>query len=98
MIEIEVVYALSTRQVLIKTQVELGASALTAIQQSGILQEFPEINLNSVKIGIFGKLISPDQGLQNGDRIEIYRPLLIDPKQARLLRAKKSKSLISLST
>lgn len=59
-----------------------------ALEQSGILRECPEINLSIHKVGIFGKLVSLETSLHSGDRIEIYRPLKIDPKESRRRRAK----------
>ena len=61
-----------------------------AIVDSGLLHEFPEIDLSLQKVGIFGKLANLSQIVKPGDRIEIYRPLLINPKEARRLRAKTS--------
>ena len=89
MITVEVVYASLEKQLLISLVVADNCTVGEAVQQSGILQQFPEINLENIKVGIFSKLIKLDQKLQPGDRVEIYRPLKIDPKQARLLRAAK---------
>ncbi len=90
MIAVEVVYALPERQRLIALQVEEGCSVLAAAQRSGLAQEFTEIDWNSAVLGVFGKLIEqPAQTVvRDGDRIEIYRPLLIDPKAVRRERAK----------
>ncbi len=92
LITIEVAYALPDRQKLIRLQVAPDTSPLQAIRESGMLELFPEIDLANSKIGIFGKVVpKPDAvDLREGDRIEIYRPLKIDPKQARLNRAKKA--------
>ena len=89
MVIVEVVYTSPEKQKLLTLQLPEGSSALEAISQSGILQEFPEIDLEKNKIGVFGEFISLTQPLRHLDRIEIYRPLLIDPKQARLNRVKK---------
>lgn len=91
MIAIEVVYALPDRQTLLKQQVAVGATALDAIQASGILNKYPEIDIATSKIGIFGKLIKPDTVLREKDRIEIYRPLIADPKEVRRKRAEEGK-------
>lgn len=93
MIEIEVAYALPEKQKILKVQVEEGSTIRQAAQQSTIVDEFPELNLDEAKYGIFGKASrAPDTDtVCDGDRIEIYRPLIIDPKQARANRAAKTK-------
>jgi uncharacterized protein len=87
-IPVEVIFAAPEKQVLIKLQVKVNSTVENAIHQSGILQQCPEINLIINKIGIFSKLVSLDTILSAHDRVEIYRPLLVDPKQARRRRAK----------
>lgn len=87
MINVEVAYAGLAQQAVIVLQLAEGATAELAIQQSGLLQQYPEIDLTSHKIGIFSKIVSLQAILQEGDRVEIYRPLLIDPKQVRVQRA-----------
>ncbi len=98
-ITVEVAYALPQRQRLIEVQVSVGATALEAVLQSGITQEFPEIDPATASMGIFSKPLDgkalplpQDYQLQARDRVEIYRPLTIDPKEARLARAKKAKA------
>jgi putative ubiquitin-RnfH superfamily antitoxin RatB of RatAB toxin-antitoxin module len=88
MIHITVAYATPNKQVEIPLIIEESCTVALAIKRSGILQQFPEIKLASIKVGIFSKRVALDANLQDGDRIEIYRPLIIDPKQARALRAK----------
>lgn len=85
---VAVAYALPERQVVATLRVAGGTSVDEAIRQSGILRQFPEIDLATCKVGIFGKSVPHDQLLNDGDRVEIYRPLLIDPKEARRQRAK----------
>lgn len=92
MIKVEVAYALADTQWLIALDVPNGTTAEQAIIQSGILESQPSINLKQNTIGVFSKVISKDTVLQNGDRVEIYRPLSIDPKQKRLIRANQSRS------
>lgn len=87
--QIEVAYALPQVQVLQKLNVPSGCTVEQAIRCCGILQQFPEIDLAKNKLGIFGKITQLQTVLQPHDRIEIYRPLIIDPKEARRLRAKK---------
>ena len=87
MLRVEIVYALRDRQVLLAFEVEGGTTARQAVERSGILQRFPEIDLARAGMGIFGRVVSPDTPLRDGDRVEIYRPLVADPKQARHARA-----------
>jgi putative ubiquitin-RnfH superfamily antitoxin RatB of RatAB toxin-antitoxin module len=92
MISIEVVYASVSRQILLKVDVPPGVTVRQALALSGIGEQFPELDLLQCSVGIFGKSVSqPEtQGLSDGDRIEIYRPLLADPKEVRRLRAAKA--------
>lgn len=91
MINVEVAFARPDKQEIIRLQVEQGTSAVEAVKRSGIAAVFPEIDPDKDDMGIFGKVIKnpSDHELRDGDRVEIYRPLKIDPKQARLNRAKK---------
>lgn len=86
-IQVSVAYVGPEGQALRTLETLTGTHAQEAIEQSGILGQFPEIDLATNKIGIFGKLVKPDQVLQDGDRVEIYRPLIADPKEARKRRA-----------
>ncbi|KQW27297.1 MULTISPECIES: RnfH family protein [Pseudomonas] len=92
MIEIEVVYASAERQVLRTCVVQEGASIRAALAASGIADVFPELDLATCPVGIFGKLVAdPEhQVVQAADRLEVYRPLLADPKEIRRLRAAKA--------
>lgn len=89
MIPLQVCYASQEKMSLLDLQVPRDASILQAITLSGIVQIHPEINISVAKVGVYGKLKSLDSGLQPGDRIEIYRPLIADPMEARRRRAKK---------
>lgn len=91
-VEVEVVYAAIDRQELRSVTVAPGTSIRAALLASGIGQAFPEVDLADCPVGIFGKVIAdPDtRPVQAGDRIEIYRPLLADPKEVRRLRAAKA--------
>lgn len=91
-IEVEVVYAAIDRQVLLRVTVPVGATVRDALLASEVDQAFPELDLASCPVGIFGKVVAdPDtRQVQAGDRIEIYRPLLADPKEVRRLRAAKA--------
>ncbi|MFZ5524498.1 MAG: RnfH family protein [Pseudomonadota bacterium] len=90
-INIEVVYALPGVQTLLKQPVAPGTTVAEAIQASSILQKYPEIDLTVNKLGIFGKLTKADAVLRDKDRIEIYRPLIADPKEVRRKRAEEGK-------
>ncbi|KOY01248.1 RnfH family protein [Pseudomonas nunensis] len=91
-IEVEVVYAAADRQMLLTVAVPAGSTVRAALLESGVGAEFPELDLADCPVGIFGKVIvDPDtRVVQAGDRIEIYRPLLADPKEVRRLRAAKA--------
>lgn len=92
LIRIEVAYAKPDEQVIIPLEIEEQAiTAEDAIRRSGVLERFPEIDLQNGKVGVFSKLIALDHVLQSGDRVEIYRPLIADPKQARRKRAEEAK-------
>lgn len=91
MLSIEVVYASVTAQKVIALSVKEGATIQEAIEQSGILSSFPEIDLTQQKVGVFGKRKVLSDIVQDNERIEIYRPLVIDPKEARRAKAKRQK-------
>ena len=95
---IEVGYATPERQVCISLSMPAGSTVQDAIIQSHILNQFPEIDLTRQKVGIFSKIVSLSQIVCDGDRVEIYRPLSVDPKQARQLRVKKLRSACLKST
>lgn len=90
-INIEVVYALPDEQILLKRTLSAGSTVADAIQASGVLAKHPEIDMDKNKLGIFGKLTKADAVLRNKDRIEIYRPLIADPKEVRRKRAEQGK-------
>lgn len=87
---VEVVYAAAGRQRLIALTVAPGATIAEAIEASGILREFPEIDLSANRVGVFGQLARLGDVVQADDRVEIYRPLQADPKEARRQRARKA--------
>ena len=86
---IEVAYAKPHRQKILRTEVKLGETIEAAIRRSGILEMFPEIDLKTQKVGIFGKVKKLSDRVKEGDRVEIYRELTIDPKEARRVKAKR---------
>ena len=90
-IEVEVAYATPDSQRIFKVIVLQGSTIETAIERSGVLDVFPEIDLMMQKVGIFSKQKKLSDLVSAGDRIEIYRPLLIDPKEARRQRARKKR-------
>lgn len=87
LIGVEVAYALPTQQVMVTVDVAPESTVEAAIRESGVLDRFPEIDLKQNRVGVFGKLAKLSDGLQAGDRIEIYRPLIADPKEVRRRRA-----------
>ena len=88
---VEVVYALRERQALLTARVAPGATVEQAIRASGVLEAFPEIDLAKNKVGIFSKLVKLDEPVREKDRVEIYRPLIADPKEVRRKRAEEGK-------
>ena len=86
-ISVEVVYATPEQQTVIPLQVSVGTTLVQAIALSGIGLRHPEIDLGTQAVGVFGELATLERVLRDGERIEIYRPLLADPKQARRRRA-----------
>jgi putative ubiquitin-RnfH superfamily antitoxin RatB of RatAB toxin-antitoxin module len=88
-IQVEVAYATLKAQVIRKLILAPGTSIEQAIRRSGLLQEFPEIDLTINRVGIFAALARLSDKVRDGDRIEIYRPLIADPKEARRRRALK---------
>ncbi len=93
LINVEVVYALPDRQKLIPLRVAEGTSMYDAVQQSGIAGFFPELDIDHASMGIFAKVEANPKArlLAEGERVEIYRPLIIDPKDNRKARAKQAK-------
>jgi uncharacterized protein len=78
--KVGIAYALAKRQVWLNVEVPDGSSIREAIDRSGVLAQFPDIDLTQQKVGVFGKVVSLDTTLEEGDRVEIYRPLTADPK------------------
>ncbi len=90
-IKIELVYALPAEQAMLKLDVPKGTTLAEAVRLSGIQAKYPEIDIEKGKFGIFGKLSKTDVVLREKDRIEIYRPLIADPKEVRRKRAEEGK-------
>lgn len=91
MINIEVCYAQAARQELVRVKLAEGATLQQALEASGLLAKYPEIDLKKNKFGIWNKLSKPDALLRDKDRVEIYRPLIADPKEVRKQRAAEGK-------
>lgn len=92
-ITVEVVYALPDEQALIPVELPAGSTIADALVAADIAARFPQIDLVTAKVGIFGKHATRERVLQTGDRVEIYRPLLADPKDRRRRRAAEGKTM-----
>jgi len=92
-INVEVAYALPEKQVIRTVNVDAGTTIGAAIVQSGIMMDFPDLELEDAKVGIFGKVAAMTTVLSDGDRVEIYRPLIADPKEVRRKRAAEGKKM-----
>lgn len=92
LIHFEVVYALPDRQTVLACEVSEGTTVRQSVIASGILRAHPEINLESAEFGIWSERVAHDCLVQDGDRVEIYRPLVANPKQVRRERARENQS------
>ena len=90
-IHVEVIYALPETQPLFRVELTEGATVNDAIRASGVLDAFSDIDLAKNKVGIFSKLVKLDDTVRDKDRVEIYRPLIADPKEVRRKRAEEGK-------
>ncbi|MBR9728270.1 RnfH family protein [Shewanella intestini] len=88
---IDVIYALPEQQKVISVRVAPGTTCIEAVTKSNIVAFFPEIDLTNVKLGIFSRQVKHHEVLVAGQRVEIYRPLIADPKDVRRKRAEKAK-------
>lgn len=88
-INIEVAYATTERQKIIKLEVDSGTTIIDAVRQSGITDVFPDLDIETASFGIWSKVKPASTVILDGQRIEIYRPLLVDPKESRRKRAEK---------
>ena len=93
LIEVEVAYALPERQTLLRLKVPQGTTAQQAVERSRLLERYPDLDLAGSKLGIFAKVVPPERELREGDRVEVYRPLIADPKAVRQKRAEEGKKL-----
>lgn len=91
-IHVEVVYALPERQEIVRLRLPGGATVKQAIDGSGLLQKYPQLDPGGRnKLGVYARLVKPDERLHDKDRVEIYRPLVADPKAVRKKRAEEGK-------
>ena len=88
-LRVEVVYALPAEQVLVTLDVPPGTTVADAIELSGLARRFPGMEDAAGRAGVFGRRVAPDTKLADGDRVEIYRPLHLDPRERRRLRARR---------
>ncbi len=95
--DVEIVYALPAEQRVLRLRVLRGATVEQAIHQSGLLQRYAEINIATARVGVFGRMVALNTPLKVGDRVEIYRALTVDPKEARRRRA-RIKNLIKTNS
>lgn len=93
MIQVEVAYARPDMQVILAVSIEAVATVEEIITASGVLTQFPEIDLSINKVGVFGKLSKLKATLKDGDRVEVYRALIADPKEVRRRRAAEGKNM-----
>ena len=91
LITVEVAYALPDEQVILSLEVPDNTTVEQAVKRSGILERYPQIDLDNDKVGIFGKICKLNATLSPKDRIEIYRPLIADPKESRRQKAEMEK-------
>jgi putative ubiquitin-RnfH superfamily antitoxin RatB of RatAB toxin-antitoxin module len=92
-VAVEVAYELPDEQILLALELPAGSTVADAVAASGIVERFPEIDPAAAKLGVFGKHVTRDRVLRSGDRVEIYRPLLADPKERRRKRAAKGQTM-----
>ncbi|MDR0996261.1 MAG: RnfH family protein [Zoogloeaceae bacterium] len=93
LIHVDVIYPLPDKQPTVKVTLPEGATLADALKASGLLEKYPEIDPEKGKFGIYAKLSKPDTPLRDADRVEIYRPLIADPKEVRKQRAAEGKVL-----
>lgn len=91
MLNIEVCYALSGKQDVVRLKLAAGATLQQAVEASGLLAKYPEIDVKKNKFGLWNKLSKLDSALRDNDRVEVYRPLIADPKEVRKQRAAEGK-------
>lgn len=93
LLNIDVVYAKPERQELVQIKLAPGSTLKQAVEASGLLQRYPELDADKLKLGVYGKISKPDAVLRDRDRVEVYRPLIADPKEVRKKRAEEGKAM-----
>jgi putative ubiquitin-RnfH superfamily antitoxin RatB of RatAB toxin-antitoxin module len=93
LISVEVACALPEKQLIIKLEVPLGTGVRKAIELSGIEKEFPQLDIPNSAVGIFGEVVKDTHPLKKGDRVEIYRPLINEPRETRRILAAKGATM-----
>lgn len=88
---VDVIYALADRQKVVSIKVATGTTFIEAVQQSHMVDFFPEIDMDTVKLGSYSRAVKHGDVIEPGMRVEIYRPLIADPKDVRRKRAEKAK-------
>lgn len=91
-LRVEVVYALADQQTAVSLRLDPGTTVRQAIDASGLLASRPEVDIDKAGVGIWGQRVAMDRVLRDGDRVELYRPLIADPKASRRARARPAKS------
>ncbi|MBB6091863.1 hypothetical protein HNQ60_000709 [Povalibacter uvarum] len=90
-ISVRVVYALPERQSIVTVRIAEGSSVIDAVRKSGLLERYPDAARVPLNVAIFGRVVAVEERLRDGDRVEILRPLIVDPKQARRQAAARTK-------
>lgn len=91
-LHVSVVYALPKRQIVVDLNVPEGCTVEQAVTRSGLLSRFPEIDREALDCAIYSRVVPLDQRLENGDRVEVLRPLLVDPKENRRQAAARARA------
>lgn len=87
---VEVVFALPEKQVIVEIEATAGLTVGRAIELSAIARRFPGVDLDALEVGIWGRVVAREHAVKAGDRVEIYRPLVMDPREARRRRAEQA--------
>lgn len=90
-LKVEVAWATPERQVVLRVALPAGATVEQAVRRSGILEVCPDAEFDPQRLGIYGRKVTPDETVRDGDRVELYRPLIADPRDARRARVEKDR-------
>ena len=94
LLNVEVAYALPDRQSVVTVSLPAPATARQAVIASGLLERHPEIDLERATLGVFGEVVTHDHAVREGDRVEIYRRLQIEPREARRRLARQRRTML----